>query len=250
MSAILEVTDIHKRFGGIAALDGVGLSIDRPGIYGLIGPNGAGKTTLFDVVTGREDADQGSIRFQGREILGRPPYRLTALGLARTFQECRVFPEETCLDNLLFSVQPKGIGQTLVQMTTRASDRRRRYEIRARELLAMVNLDGHARHPASELSFGQRRLLECISAFISAPRLLLLDEPASGVNPSLLVTLGDFIARVHAETGTAFLIIEHNMEFIMGLADRIIVMHEGRVLETSTPDAIQASPRVLEAYLG
>jgi ABC-type branched-subunit amino acid transport system ATPase component len=247
---MLEVRDVHKSFGGIKALDGAGFRLDAPGIYGLIGPNGAGKTTLFDVICGRQVADAGEITFEDRPIGGLRPHQLARLGLARTFQECRVLADESCLDNLLFSAQNKRLAPELAQAFSRNRSRRVAATDTARRLLALVNLDGYADVPAGALSYGQRRLLEIVSNLMVHPRVLLLDEPASGVNPTLLNTLHDFILAIQRETRTLFLIVEHNMEFIMSLASRIIVMHQGRVLEEGTPAEIQANARVIEAYLG
>jgi ABC-type branched-subunit amino acid transport system ATPase component len=247
---VLEVRDVHKSFGGIKALDGAGFRLDAPGIYGLIGPNGAGKTTLFDVICGRQVADTGEITFEGRAIGGWRPHQLARLGLARTFQECRVLADESCLDNLLFSAQDKRLAPELAQAFSRNRSRRAAAADTAHRLLGLVNLDSHADTPAGALSYGQRRLLEIVSNLMVRPRVLFLDEPASGVNPTLLNTLHDFILAIQRETRTLFLIVEHNMEFIMSLASRIIVMHQGRVLEQGTPREIQANPRVIEAYLG
>lgn len=248
--SVLEIKGLRKAYGGIHALDDAGFVIDSPGLYGLIGPNGAGKTTLFDVVAGTVQADSGHVRFGGQEITGWPSHRRALGGIARSFQECRVLPEETCLDNVLFAAQPKGLGACVQQLLTRSNAHRRRITDEAMRLLGLVRLQGHAQTPAGQLSFGQKRLLELVSIFMSSPRLLLLDEPASGVNPALLEVLSDFIRTMYAEEARAFLIVEHNMEFIMALASDIIVMHQGKVLERGSPEAVQASPRVLEAYLG
>ncbi|MBM3405800.1 MAG: ABC transporter ATP-binding protein [Betaproteobacteria bacterium] len=248
--SVLEIRGLHKAYGGIQALDDADFVIESPGLYGLIGPNGAGKTTLFDVVAGTVQADSGSVRFGGQDITGWPSHRRALGGISRSFQECRVLPEESCLDNVLFAAQPKGLAACMWQAFTRNNAHRRRVTDEAMRLLGLVRLQGHAHTPAAQLSFGQKRLLELVSVFMSSPRLLLLDEPASGVNPALLEVLSDFICTMYAEEARAFLIVEHNMEFIMALASDIIVMHQGKVLERGSPQAVQASPRVLEAYLG
>ncbi|WP_226582438.1 ABC transporter ATP-binding protein [Acuticoccus sediminis] len=250
MSAILEVSGIVKTFGGIRAIDGANFTLDHAGIYGLIGPNGAGKTTMFDIICGRQIPDAGSVRFHAERIDGVAPYRLAREGLARTFQECRVLPEETCLDNVLFAAQDKHIGTELLQAFTRNTRRRREAEAEARRMLKLINLDQYADSPAGALSYGQRRLLEIVSCLMSKPRILLLDEPASGINPTLLNTLHDFLKEIYAETKIIFLIVEHNMEFIMSLAQEIVVMHQGQVLMQGAPDAVQANERVIDAYLG
>jgi ABC-type branched-subunit amino acid transport system ATPase component len=231
----LEVRGLEKRYGGIAALDGCSFDIPGPGIYGFIGPNGAGKTTLFDVVAGATAPDRGEVVLDGRRVTGFAPHRLARLGIARSFQECRVFPEYTCMQNLLFSSIALGARPDRDE---------------ARRLLELVALHAYAEEPASSLSFGQRRLLEIVGTFLQRPRILLLDEPAAGVNPALLEALSAFILKMYQERPSVFLVIEHNMEFIMGLAREIIVLHQGTVLERGDPPAIQASARVIEAYLG
>jgi branched-chain amino acid transport system ATP-binding protein len=246
----LRVQSLSKRYGGVVALDGAGFDITAPGIYGLIGPNGAGKTTLFDAIAGHITPDSGAVLLDEQNVTGLPAYRMSALGIARTFQDCRILLEETCLDNVLFAAQPKDLGASLGQVFTRRAGHRAKQLDEAMRLLTLVRLDGYANTPASQLSFGQRRLLEIVSTFITQPRIFLLDEPASGVNPSLLAVLGDFVKAMYAERSSIFLLVEHNMEFVMSMAHDIIVMHQGRVLERGTPAQVQASAQVVEAYLG
>ena len=228
--SLLSVAGVVKRYGGIGALAGCDLEFERPGIYGLIGPNGAGKTTLFDVITGVTEPDAGRVRIGGRDVTRWPAHRLAAFGVARSFQECRVFPEFTCLENLLF--------------------RAREPQSEALRLLRLINLERYAGEPAANLSFGQRRLLEIVGTFMARPRILLLDEPAAGVNPALLELLLQFIRTMYDERPLLFLVVEHNMEFVMALASEVVVMHQGTVLERGTPQAVQSSAKVLDAYLG
>ncbi|MBS7707628.1 ABC transporter ATP-binding protein [Chelatococcus asaccharovorans] len=248
MAPILEVSAIAKRFGGVVALDGAGFSVDKPGIVALIGPNGAGKTTLFDIICGRQNADSGEVRFMGERVDGLPPFRLSRLGFARSFQECRVLPEATCLENMLFSAQDKTLRSEMAGIFRGRAHNRNTVD-KARELLAMVGLERFSNRPASDLSFGQKRLVEIASTLMGAPKVLLLDEPASGVNPTLLNILHDFLLDQAPKMGLLLVVIEHNMEFIMSVAERIVVLHQGRVLEDGPPAAIQASPQVIEAYL-
>jgi ABC-type branched-subunit amino acid transport system ATPase component len=235
--SLLSTEKLEKRYGGVVALADCSVAIERPGIYGVIGPNGAGKTTLFDVLTGVTRPEAGRVRIEGRDVTGLAPHRLKRIGVARTFQECRVFPQFSCLQNLLFALQLQ-----------RLERRARREE--ALRMLRLVNLDAYAGEPAASLSFGQRRLLEIVGTFIVRPRFLLLDEPASGVNPALLETLARFLRAMYEERPGVFLIVEHNMEFIMQLAGELIVMHQGAILERGAPHDIQRSPQVVEAYLG
>jgi ABC-type branched-subunit amino acid transport system ATPase component len=246
----LRIQSLGKRYGGVVALDGVSLEIAGAGIYGLIGPNGAGKTTLFDCLAGTTEPDQGRVWLQGHDVTGWPAHRMARLGVARTFQECRILPEETCLNNVLFAAQPQGLGGNLVQMFTRRRGHRVAALDEAMRLLHLVRLQDHAHAPAADLSFGQRRLLEIVSTFMAQPEMLLLDEPASGVNPSLLQVLGEFVKTMMAERPRVMLLVEHNMAFVMDMAQDIIVMHQGQVLERGTPAQVQASAKVVEAYLG
>lgn len=250
MPAILELQGLRRAFGSIRAVDGVDLRFEGPGIYGLIGPNGAGKTTLFDLITGRQDTDAGEIRYRGQRMDGLPAHRRARAGFARTFQECRVLVEESCLDNLLFAAQDKRLGGALLRVLARRASAGRGAREEAFHLLELVNLTRFAHQPAGALSYGQRRLLEIASTVMSHPGLLLLDEPAAGVNPTLINTLHDLLQRIHRERGISLVVVEHNMPFIMSLASTVVVLHQGKVLQQGTPEAVQADPRVVEAYLG
>jgi ABC-type branched-subunit amino acid transport system ATPase component len=249
MPPLLELAGLARAFGTIRAVDGVDLRFERPGIYGLIGPNGAGKTTLFDLIAGRQTADRGEIRHQGARIDQLPVHRRARRGFARSFQECRVLTEATLLENLLFAAQDKRLGPSLLTVLTRRSSARQARD-EAMALLDLVNLTRFADRPAAALSYGQRRLLEIACSLMTRPALLLLDEPAAGINPTLINTLTDLLRRIFAERGITLLIVEHNMPFIMELAAEIVVMHQGRVLAQGAPEAIRANPQVIEAYLG
>jgi len=203
-----------------------------------------------DLICGRQFADTGSVRLAGDRIDHLRVHQRARLGLARTFQECRLLEQETCLDNVLFAAQDKHLSSEVLQAASRRTGARRAITEEAKRLLDLVDLRRYAAEPAGNLSYGQRRLLEIVSSLVAQPRLLLLDELASGINPTLLNTLHDFLLRIFAERQIVLLIVEHNMEFIMSLASHILVMHQGRVLEEGPPAAIQASRRVIEAYLG
>jgi neutral amino acid transport system ATP-binding protein len=247
---LFEIAGVYKAFGGIRALNGVDISIGKTGTYGLIGPNGAGKTTLFDIITGQQTPEEGRVIFEDRDITGWPAHRLHGLGVMRTFQECRVFPEKTCLENMLFAVQRKPLAAAIGQAFSRSTAHLRLGLDEARRLLELVRLSQYEDFPAGGLSFGQKRLLELATIYMRRPRLLLFDEPASGVNPALLDTLRAFILRMREEQDALLILVEHNMEFIMDVSDHIVVMHQGAVLEEGAPEAVQSSQRVIDAYLG
>ena len=229
----LEVVRLVKRFGGVTAVNGCTLALERGRIYGLIGPNGSGKTTLFNCITGLEVRDAGVIRFRGRRIDGLRAHRVAALGVGRTFQVIRVFPELTALENLL-----------VVSRGDRPAAARR-----SRELLAFVGLEGLADEPAGSLSYGQQKLLEFVRVLMMDPALVLLDEPAAGVNRTLLNDLLAAIRRLRDE-GRTVLIVEHDMKVVMGLCEHVFVLDRGEKIAEGPPEAIQRNERVIEAYFG
>jgi ABC-type branched-subunit amino acid transport system ATPase component len=233
MPPILEIDRVVKRFGGVAAVNGVSLALEPGRIYGLIGPNGSGKTTLFNCITGVDQCDEGEIRFKGRSIERLAPHRIFHLGLGRTFQVIRVFPELTALENLL-----------VVTTSDYAVARRRAYE-----LLALVKLERLAGEFAGNLSYGQQKLVEFIRVLMTDPEMILLDEPAAGVNRTLLNELLDAVRRLR-DQGKTVLLVEHDMKVVMGLCETVFVLDHGEKLAEGAPGVIQADERVIEAYFG
>lgn len=242
---LLEAERISKAFGGIQALNLCSISVEEGSITGLIGPNGSGKTTLFNVITGYEklDRDRGQVRFQGRAITNNSPQTIFRRGIGRTFQLTRVFPRMTVLENMHVAARrPTLTGQP----GHWGSGHERR---RALELLAFVGLDAYKDLLAGKLSYGQKKLLEFAFILSAEPRLILLDEPAGGVNPTMITYLAERIRTLNAR-GVTFLIVEHNMEFVMNLCDKVMVMHRGSRIAEGTPAEVRTNPAVLEAYLG
>jgi branched-chain amino acid transport system ATP-binding protein len=233
MAPILELSDVFKRFGGVTAVNRVSLSLEAGKVYGLIGPNGSGKTTLFNCITGVETRDAGEIRFKGERIDGLKPHKIFHRGMGRTFQVIRVFPELTALENLL-------VVTTAGYAASRA---------RAEELLRFVKLERLAGEFAGNLSYGQQKLVEFIRVLMTDPELILLDEPAAGVNRTLLNELLDAV-RALRERGKTVLLVEHDMKVVMGLCETVFVLDHGEKLAEGPPGVIQSDERVIEAYFG
>ena len=250
--SILEVDGVEKRYGGVRAIDGASLSVERGSITALIGPNGAGKSTLFDVVSGFERADGGAIRLDGRSIYRLPAYAIARRGLVRTFQMTKTLNVMSVLDNMLLA-SPDHPGERLSTWIVRPWAGRRRERTartRALELLETFELAPHARAYAGTLSGGQRKLLELARALMLAPRLVLLDEPLAGVNPTLGRRLLEHIEELRHDEGTTVLFVEHDMEVVMNHSDRVIVMAQGHVIAEGSADEVRRNEMVVEAYLG
>lgn len=249
--ALLDAQQLSKSFGGVRAVDRVTLTVQPSSITGLIGPNGAGKTTLFNLLANSLHPDSGEVIFDGAPIHTLPSYEVARQGLVRTFQVARVLSRLSVLENMLLATQ-KQTGETLWNVWLRSSQiakEEKQQRDRAWEILESVGLAAKAHDYAGSLSGGQRKLLELARALMTRPKLILLDEPAAGVNPTLINQISDHI-RAWNQQGMTFLIIEHNMDMIMSLCDRIWVMAEGRNLANGTPTDIQHNSQVLEAYLG
>jgi neutral amino acid transport system ATP-binding protein len=251
-TTIFEAQGVVKRFGGIRAVDGASFSVAEGSITALIGPNGAGKTTFFNVVTGFYRSDDGLAAFDGTQILGRRPYEIARLGMVRTFQITKALARMPVIDNMMLAA-PDQPGEKLANAIFRpASSRRREREVResALELLEVFNLTPLADEYAGTLSGGQRKLLELARALMTRPRLLLLDEPMAGINPTLGRRLLDHMQRLRAEEGVSFLFIEHDMEVVMNHSDRVVVMAEGKVIAAGEPHEVREDKAVIDAYLG
>ena len=246
MSApVIEVRGVTKAFGGVVANHNVSLKVAEGSITGLIGPNGSGKTTLFNSIVGQHPVDAGSIRFSGEEISRLNVQQIARLGMLRTFQQTRVFSKMDCVRNLLISLSHRG---------SEWGDMFRRYSAedleRADRLLEFVGLYSKRMQIAGSLSFGQQKLLEFAMALMNQPRVLLLDEPTAGINPTLINGLIDRLKRANAEFGITLFVIEHNMRVIMNLASHIYCMSRGELLAEGSPARIQDDQRVIDAYLG
>jgi branched-chain amino acid transport system ATP-binding protein len=249
--AVLEALELTKRFGGVAAVRDMSLAVAPGEILGLIGPNGAGKTTMFDLLAGAVRPTSGTIRLMGRDITGQAPHRRLAGGLGRTFQIPRPFPALSLVDNMMIARQGQTGERFWANFTKpgRVAAEERAARDKALALLDLVALGKLAEDPARVLSGGQRKLLELARVMMADPKVILLDEPAAGVNPSLLEVLIDRIQDINTQ-GVTFLLIEHNIDMVSRLCHRIVVMAQGSLLFEGKPDEVAAEPRVIEAYLG
>jgi branched-chain amino acid transport system ATP-binding protein len=249
---ILDVRGVVRTFGGLRAVDGASLEVEAGSITALIGPNGAGKSTLFNVVSGFVAPQHGTVTFEGRRIERQAPHRIAQRGLVRTFQVPRALTRLSVLDNVLLAAS-RHPGERLSGLVLRPGHgraRERKARERAAQLLALVRLDRHAGDYAGVLSGGQRKLLDFARVLMAEPRLVLLDEPMAGVNPALGRQLLEHVLELRKEAGLTFLFVEHDLDVVMEASDRVIVMNEGRVIATGTPEEVRGDVRVVDAYLG
>ncbi|ADB53308.1 ABC transporter ATP-binding protein [Conexibacter woesei] len=249
---LLRIEGVVKRFGGVRAVDGASFDVRRGSITALIGPNGAGKTTLFNVVTGFEHGAEGTVEYDGRSIAGKPSYAIARRGMVRTFQITKALAAMPVIDNMTLAA-PHQPGEHIVGLCIhpRAAHRREReVEERACELLETFGLAAKRDEYAGTLSGGQRKLLELARVLMVEPRMVLLDEPMAGVNPTLGGRLLEHVHALRERDGTTFLLIEHDMEVVMGHSDRVVCMAQGRVIADGDPESVRTDQRVIDAYLG
>lgn len=244
---MLEVKDITKTFSGITALDDVDLTVERGSINGLIGPNGAGKTVLFNTITGRYTPDSGQVYFRGEEITTKPTWKRARMGIARGFQELRLFPDQTVIENLMVAARPKRIRHNLGTVVSTYQDTE--LEEKARSILAELEIADKENVVAGELSFGQQKLVQFGVLLMLDPSLIMLDEIMAGVNPNLTERMKRYI-REYNDRGTTFFIVEHDVPSIMELCDQVMVLDSGRRIAKNTPAAIRENEEVINAYLG
>ncbi|MFB6126903.1 MAG: ABC transporter ATP-binding protein [Halolamina sp.] len=250
-NAVLRVENLRKSFGALVAVDGASLAVERGTITGLIGPNGAGKSTLFNLISGFYEPDGGRVEVNGADVAGLEPYEIAARGLMRTFQTPRKLEGMTVREAMLVGPrnQPGESFHKLFTDTDAVRERERRHLAAVERILEEFEIDHLATQPATQISGGQMKLVELARAMLAEPEVLLLDEPAAGVNPTLRQQLAAQIRRLRAE-GTTFLLIEHDMDFVMELADPVVVLNRGSVLTEGTPAEVRNDDRVIDAYLG
>ncbi|MFJ5717625.1 ABC transporter ATP-binding protein [Neobacillus sp. NPDC093127] len=250
--ALLEVKNAGIQFGGLKAVSGFNMELHQGELVGLIGPNGAGKTTSFNLLTGVYVPTEGEILFNGKQLNGLPPYKVTQSGISRTFQNIRLFSELSVLDNVkvaYHSLAKNSILSSIFRLPSHFSEEKN-MENKALEFLKIFNLDGLKNEMAKNLPYGQQRRLEIARALAAGPKLLLLDEPAAGMNPQETHELMELISFIRKQFGLTILLIEHDMQLIMGICERIYVLDHGQLIAEGTPEVIRSHPKVIEAYLG
>jgi branched-chain amino acid transport system ATP-binding protein len=250
--SILETRGVTKRFGGLSAVDNVSIQVPEGSIYAIIGPNGAGKTTLYNCITGFYPSDEGDMLFLGQSLVGLSPDRITKKGISRTYQNIRLFPAMTALENILVGAHPRlntNMVDALLHTPRQRAEEKEALQ-KAQDLLNFVGLQGKGDLLARNLPYGEQRRLEMARALANEPKIILLDEPTAGMNPNESVTMMRFIENLRDELGITILLIEHDMKVVMGISEFIYVLDFGQLIARGTPEEIQRNPQVIESYLG